>query len=160
MVISYVHQTRFREISTRIPPVLLFLESESFLTHSLIDTSLDQTQNSFLTMPMTAAERMRRYRDKLVQSGKQTDYHAKDARRKQHERAGKSVAAKEKQRLLNQEYAKYRDKLKREKSQSTPPNSSPAFKSRSSLGKAARRVKRCLPYSPRKKKKVVSTLCK
>ncbi|XP_063230878.1 uncharacterized protein LOC134535630 [Bacillus rossius redtenbacheri] len=124
-------------------------------------------------MPLTAAEKMRKKRQKLKDEGKYEEYKLKHRettkkyreRKKLKEQAlgkrEKKIMELERKKQGRERVAKYRKKLKETSNQNTPETSntaSPPFKNSSSLGKATARVKRALPKSPRKKTVVIKKL--
>lgn len=129
----------------------------------------------FTQMPLPAAEKMRRRRQKLKEEGRYEEYkktqkvHVKNSRKRKQENEqtlSNKVRNKindERKRNVRERVAKCR-RLKKAKEQNrvTPIQSGEtiptAFKTTSSLGKAAARVRRALPKSPRKTCAVIRKL--
>ena len=126
-------------------------------------------------MPLTAAEKMRRRRQKLKDEGKYEDYKkkhretVKNSRKRQQEKERmlpKSVQNRihsKRKVSVKERVAKCRRlKRGREQNNNTPKQTAEehvqAFQSSSSLGKAAARAGRALPKSPRKKRAVIRKL--
>jgi len=100
-------------------------------------------------MPLTAAERQKRFRDRHKEKCRELD-----AKRKREASAANVAKARESERA--------RQRRCRAKGKNTvspvPTSRSPAYKNSSSIGKAVKRAREALPKSPRKHKAVIRWL--
>lgn len=125
-------------------------------------------------MPLTAAEKMRRRRQKLKDEGKYEEYKEKhretvrkcrEMKKEQEQKLSKVKQKKlteERKRLNRERVAKHR-RLKKESSTKNTPfpgpsANSPPYKNKRTLGKATARIKSVLPNSQRKKSAVIKNL--
>ena len=105
-------------------------------------------------MPLTHAERQRRYREKLLQKHGKKVLQEKESKRKKEKREANIELARQKDRERKQ-----RSRQKHSSAQAVAvTSSSPAYKSNSTLSKAVKRVQSALPNSPRKKAAVIKKL--
>ena len=107
---------------------------------------------NFRKMPLSNAERQRRFREKQRKTHGIGYILKKDANRKKLARNANIFKAREDERK------RCREKKKQNFSPSTATSSSPAYKSASSLGKAIKRASEALPGSPRKRSAIVKRL--
>ena len=102
-------------------------------------------------MPLTHAERQRRYRERIKERFSAEELREKESRRRKSKR------------LENPEEVRAKDRARQQKHRARKrgagaASGSPPYKSASTLGKAVKRAVAALPKSPRKRSKVVQKL--
>ena len=100
-------------------------------------------------MPLTNAEKQKRYRQRLIEKDGADAIKNKDKARKKQKRKENLTVSREKERIRQQKYRA---------SKAGKISKSPAFKSKTTLTKTVKRASKALPKSPEKRSMVVQKL--